>query len=430
MRTFSTGAAFVLFMALVALWGARTQSVLSIPDELDRQDRWGMEDYRDAGYYPVRAMFSGVNPYHTTRFLESYPVRQVFPLYSPAMLLVNSPFALFSLGTAQRLYFLVSVLLIPVFALLLLRSAGVEAGPARVLWMSAFVTAGRPMYSNLTLGQSAIFIAIGVLMALHYGREKPILGGIGLAIATLKPTFGIPLALLLLVRRDYRTVLTGIGIGATAALIPVAVLTATAGGVAGWFEAIPDNLRHFSSHPANALDTASWGRIDASVVLVRLLGISQFPGFGLTVAIGGLGAAALAIRRLAHTGVSGWSSSLANAIICFAVLVSVFHQSYDALILALPLTLAAAGSHGSWGATPRAMRLVLIALLGGLWFNYLTTNVGLGVAGLEPWSAGWRLATSLNSLALLISFSVCLVMVRRADLFQPQLDSGSAHASS
>jgi len=400
--------ALLAFLSLATLWGFRTQSVLNIPGEFDRSDRWGMEDYRDAGYYPVRAMLEGVNPYHTTRFLKSYPVRQVFPLYSPAILLVNLPFAVLPLQVAQRLFFVISVLSIPLFALLLLQSSGLDACAARVLWLSAFITAGRPMYSNLTLGQSAVFIAIGVLLALHYAKTKPVWGGLGLALAILKPTFGVPLALLMLFRRDYRAVATGIGIGAVAALIPTLVLIATAGGLSGWLEAIPDNLQHFASHPANALDTASWGRIDAAVALVRLFGIPEFPGLGLVVAAVGLGTAAFMVHRLSRLECDWGAYSLSGAIICFAVLVSVFHQSYDALIVALPLVLAVSGRIIQCSQMSKPIRLTLVLLLTALWFNYLTTNVGLKAAGLQPWTTGWRIATSLNSLALLCAYGITL----------------------
>src|SRR5207237_7767660 len=66
----------------------------------------GMSDFRDAVYYPIRAVLVGVNPYDCEtntprddgqpRYLNDarFPVLNIFPLFSPLILLLFSPFAL------------------------------------------------------------------------------------------------------------------------------------------------------------------------------------------------------------------------------------------------------------------------------------------------------------------------------------------------
>ena len=62
-----------------------------------------MGDYRDAVYYPIRAVLDGVNPYDCEeklprpdgrlRYLQDprYPVLNIFPLFSPLILVLFSP---------------------------------------------------------------------------------------------------------------------------------------------------------------------------------------------------------------------------------------------------------------------------------------------------------------------------------------------------
>jgi len=132
-------------------------------------------------YYPVRAMLSGVNPYYTTSYLEAFPVRVVFPLYSPGVLLVNLPFGLLPCELSAIVFFTASVALIPVLAILILSVAGLAPGLASTVWLSVFIAAGRPLYANLTLGQTALPIAVGIVLALHFARRRPGWGGVGLA---------------------------------------------------------------------------------------------------------------------------------------------------------------------------------------------------------------------------------------------------------
>src|SRR5439155_22173863 len=101
-------------------------------------------------------------------------------------------------------------------------------------------------------------------------------------------------------------------------------------------------------------------------------------------------------------------------IACLPVLLSVHHQSYDALLLVLPLT--ALGT-GRWSPSlPRfgtGGRWLLFALLLVPFVNYAASYAFIDRWHLTGWT--WLAATSANGGALLIAFAltVALAFTRR-----------------
>jgi len=393
-----------LFIGIIALFGYRTHSLVTPAGPIEDPALWGMEDFRTVVYFPVRAMLEGVNPYHSSRFIAAYPTEEPFGLYSPAVLLVHLPFGLLPRGPAHLAFFLWSAALIPVLALLLLRIVSIDATPARVLWVAAFIAAGRPVYMMLTLGQVALIFVIGVVLALHYAASRPVLSGFGLSLAMLKPTFGVPLMVLMLARRDVRAVLTGVSISAVAAAIPTLVLFG-GGGVDGLVAVIRDNLSVYTGESVNRLDAASWGRIDAAVAATRVFALPITRWLPVVLGVGIVGISALKISRLPKADTDLDGASLASLIACLAIIAGVYHQTYDGTLLALPLVVLGLARHPPLSGAWRAAGLLLLL---GVWFNYVSTNTALARLGFEPWTWPWRLATSASSLAIGIVLLIAL----------------------
>src|SRR5262245_26042088 len=87
--------AALLAVLAVATW--RTARHLHRLDN-GQSGRWGMVDFRDVIYFPTRAVMEGVNPYDAevtadpARYRGRYAVGNVFPLYTPLLMLLDWPF--------------------------------------------------------------------------------------------------------------------------------------------------------------------------------------------------------------------------------------------------------------------------------------------------------------------------------------------------
>src|SRR6185295_2450313 len=129
-------------------------------------------------------------------FVIRHPVNSPFPPYLPASLLFHLPFGLLSFPVAEWVHYALTVALMPVLALLALRLAGLVETPARIFAVAALLLASRPGHWNLILGQPTVTLVVGVYVALLLAPRWPVWAGVGLAVSTLKPTFGLPLAVL------------------------------------------------------------------------------------------------------------------------------------------------------------------------------------------------------------------------------------------
>lgn len=409
----STVVGAAVFFAVIGLWSFRTYSVLNVPGKPGLGQRWGMEDFRDAVYFPARAFLDGDNPYDPVSYPRSHPVEPIYFLYSPSALVINLPFGVLPFYWAQLVFFLFNVALIPTIALLLLRLTGLTSTPPRIFWLSAFIAAGRPVYGALTMGQSSLLITLGVILALGHSRARPALAGIGFALAATKPSFGVPLAILMLVRRDLKALANGLLISFAVGIIPTLILAHSSGGVISFLIRIRKNISLYTNVPRPALEAMGWMRVDASVALVRLFQLPQISWLGVAVAAVVLALASTAILRISrHRDSRDWRL-LSATIVCLAILISVLHLVYDGVVIVLPLIMLVWARNHTLVGIPRSARVLLVGSLVGFWFNYLATHTALQTFGFEREELGWALATSLNSIMLVVAFGISVALAYR-----------------
>ena len=175
-------AAAMFFFSVVLVLVLRTYSVLVVPGQ-PYPERWGLQDFRDNIYYPCRAIADAVNPYDTVRYVNSYPVGKLFPLYSPLTLLIHQPVAVPPFEWARWIYFGLSATGSLLLAWLILSSCKVTFRFAHVLLVAGFLLASRPGYQNLTLGQTAVTAVLLTLLALRWADTHPWRSGIFLALS-------------------------------------------------------------------------------------------------------------------------------------------------------------------------------------------------------------------------------------------------------
>lgn len=388
-------AAFVVIAAIMAgrtLWHRAVDGAPELPLN-------GLQDFRDAVYYPVRALLDGRNPYDPAMLLATYPVGAAFPLYAPITLLLHLPLGLLAYDTAAMLYLLANVALVPLLAALALAATRFEITPARVMAIAALILLSRPGQWNVFTGQCTVYVVAATYVALLYSRRVPWLAGAGLAVAALKPTYAVPLAALLLVRRDYAAVVAGLvmaGVSNLAMLIP---LIANAGGRDAFIASLRANHEAFADNHLVASATSPY-RVDAVALFERITG-DEGAWLGLAVSGAVLTLAAATVARLER--VDGHSRAASNSVITLAVLICIYHLTYDALILALPVLVTLAQVCDEQRRSPRpSLAVVMLGLLAVPALNYVASDAALTALRLDRTS--WWIATSASGIACLAAF--------------------------
>ncbi len=374
----------VLLVALLALViGALGVRAVRLFDPVGSPSavRWAFQDFRDAVYYPVVAWQAGDNPYDVESYRAHYPVDDLFPLFTPTELLLHRPLGLLSYRSAAWAYFALNVVLIVVLASASLRIAGRRPALGSVCGVAALILLTRPGHWNLLLGQPTMAIILGVLMALCWARERPLLAGIGLTLAFMKPNFGAPLAALMLVQGGAVAVLVGGGLTVLIALPVGAQLARAAGGLGPFVDSLRDNASHF--HAGHGVDPlTSPFRIDIPALIARVSG--DVPGTAVDLTVGAivLLIGAVALRRLATAIPERRVVPLGVGTL--TLLVATYHMTYDLLLLApVVVALALGGDDLLWRAGPTRRRMLLVGLVLAA-FNYLSTESVLDGLRVSP----------------------------------------------
>ena len=392
-------AAFLLAAGMLAV---RTVSKLNVPGHPD-PERWGLADFRDNAYYAVVALRHGDNPYDATTYTRRYPVGNPFPPYAPLTLALYAPLAMMPLPWAELVFWVVTALLAVPLVGLALAACGARRDAAVLMVVAAVVLLSRPGHWNLVLGQSAMLLAVATFGALHCLRTRPALSGVLLAVTSIKPTFGAPLAVLVTAMGGGRVVLRAAVIAALASLLVLVPLAAAAGGV----QALAASMLATASAFAAKMDVRATGdgfRVDLIGLVGRLRGREAGLVGELLMGVGVLAVGVVAVLRVGRSQRD--DAHLAASVACVTVLMCMYHNPYDALLLVLPVTAAlTARRFRPWSSHPAAHR-VLVVCLAIPFVNYLASATAAGVLGATRGTGIWAAIMSVNGLALVVAFAI------------------------
>jgi hypothetical protein len=396
----SDAVAVAVFLAVAAVLTYRVIANLNVPGA-PALPRFGLQDFRDAVYYPVRAFLDGNDPYDAAAHLRRYPVGDVFAPYLPMTLVLHAPLGLLPFRVAEFVYYALLLVVILAVAQVTLRAAGIAPTVARVFGLGAAILTSRPGHWSVVIGQCTPIAVLGTCVALGSARDRPWRGGFGLALAAFKPTFGLPLAVLLAARGERLAVTIGVTIAVAVSAGATAVLAAGAGGVPALAASLGHAYAAFSAE--TSVDPAvSWSRVDAIGLLGRLLGQSPVPAVEIAVGLGVLGLGAIGVSRLARVDDPG-GRRVSSCLACLTILTCTYHQGYDLLLLTLPtVALATAADTWPWRARP-ALRRALLILFAIPAINYLGSEHALHLFGLGQ--GVWLAATSVDGVAVLTAFA-------------------------
>lgn len=412
-RDYRAACALLAFVCVSALLTHHILREAVGPAGLDGE-RWGLVDFRDAVFYPVRALLDGNNPYDAPVYTKMYPVSCVFPMYSPLALILYLPFGWLSFQTGAVSFLLLNIALSPILAGLVLRMCGLVPTVSRSCILATLILVSRGGYVNLFLGQSTTYVVLAAYAALYWARERAWLSGVALALATLKPTFGGPLAVLMLAKGDVRATLIGLTLAAVGAALPAAVLAYNAGGVWPFLASLATSHQVFAANSTNNL-VSSPLRVDTPALVGRLLSTPLGPAVEVSITAAVLVLGALCLWRLSADD-EAWGQ-LSTTLVCLTALTCTYHQVYDLPLLTLPIVALATARWAPQGAALRSFRWPLLLLLGLPLVNYLMSRTALEALGITRFlqiKDGWVLAlASVNGVALLGALLLCTALAIR-----------------
>jgi hypothetical protein len=385
----------------------------------------GMGDYRDAVYYPIRATLDGVNPYDCEtklprsdgqpRYLQNprYPVLNIFPLFSPLILLLFSPFALIEdFRLSMLCYGAFNVVLLLVYAYALWRAVGRQPSIGSVAALAAIILITQPGRANFIAGQVALPLTLALFGALHWGRNKPWLSGLMLTLASFKPTFGVPLGILMLCRKDFRSAGLGALLSGTIAAAGLLFIFGRSGDLENIVPMLRQNQHELDAHPG-VNPATSTARIDGLAATDRWFGESGKTALKIAVPLLVLALAGFAAWKRAEDIPSEGAIGIIGLITILTVLLSIYHLFYDALPLWIPILSLLFAPWEVWRGYSLFTQRLLLALLAVPIVNVFCTlsfqaalNRILGVEFPAIANLIWAVGCTASGLALSAAFAL------------------------
>ncbi|MCG8923260.1 glycosyltransferase family 87 protein [Lentzea sp. CC55] len=382
------------FRALKPSWEVPLPTEANLPEER-------MQDFRDALYFPIREFLGGGNPYDPAVMFDHWPVRQNFNLYQPYHLVLHLPFALPDYRVGAVSFALACLVLLVVLAVMAARTSKLPLVAGTVVIGTLLVTS-QVGKAQMYIGQVNPLIAVAAAGALLLRTSHPGWASAALAIAWLKPQFGLPLALVLFARGDRGVALRGTGVAALAS-VPVVVLLVARSSVGEFLDVVKRNLEWASSTGYGAVDSVTAQRVDLPAVFFRTTG--WLPPAAEPLALCGvLALTAFLARRLDRTAAG---SRVADLLICLGIVVALVHQPGDVLIAVPAMTAMAVlcwrhrrDGHWRWAAAATLLAVVPFAHL-----HFLDTAVRSLL--------GARASVTLDGAALVAAWVVLVVFAVR-----------------
>lgn len=350
-----------LLVATAGFLGLRGQIVGPAEDMRDgarglsapAADRAYFSDFRDTVWLPVRDMAAGGNPYDAPAYLDRHPYAYEFT-YAPAQLVLFAPLAVLPLETAATVWFVLLVVGAVGLGWLAMAVTDLPRRADLLLVLGAAILLTRPMVLMIVFGQTSMVAILGTTVAL-VRRRPDLVTAIGLAGAWLKPQFGLPVAVLLLVVGARRAVWIGTALAAAVSLPAVVWLSINSGGVPAFISSLPvalDAALHSpTTRPTNGTVTPDLAGLIAHVTGADGSSIPLVASFALVLSIG-----AWALRRgtanggpLVHPAVG---AGLTTVLLCLP------HFSYDLVLLVPVVAAIGQGVHDSAG---RRLRVIAVA---------------------------------------------------------------------
>jgi hypothetical protein len=290
----------------------------------------GMFDFHNGVYQPALGLRNGVIPY-SRDLVEKYQVARQAPAYSPFVIASHIPLTYLPLHVAEVVYFLMILAMMAIAAWILIREVRPDLAAYGILPILVVMVASRSGHATLLSGYFTMELVLGTLVALSFAESKPWLSAIGILFASGKPTYALPIGIVMLARGNYRALFGGVGLSIIAALIPLVYLA----DLHGW-QAIVDSLRtgqedHLADPTEFPVNT--WTRIDLAAVVCKWLRANPGEPILILAMLGLIAWPAWKLRQSKTDGDSNGATTPSGAVAGLAILTTLYHHAYDALLV-------------------------------------------------------------------------------------------------
>jgi hypothetical protein len=385
---------------------------------------FGYCDFHNGIYWPAVAIKDRVSPYGQ-EYSEKYPVDRATPFYLPSTFLLHAPFGWIDLKTGEAIYFAIMIGLVSALALVTLSASGIQYSVGWCAAVMILIVTSRPGYGTLFSGYFTFELAVATVLALHWGN-RPGWGGAMLAVAACKPTYAIPLAVLMIARGHWRAVLVGVALAILGSTIIYFWLLPDR----SWFFLLEDIRFGQSQHMADRSEMPefNWTRVDIVAVIAKWLKANPGEGIQVAVFLVACLVPAFIVWRLRKHPESENVSSLSGTISLLTMNALLYRHYYDLIVLVVPIVTLAVGSRQVHREFSTWMRFVIAGLLLIALFNYGSTLSFFGRFGIEQGSTEYLLLTSLSGCALFAALILALATgLQRISQGHPlKVDSSSA----
>jgi len=400
----------VLLVVLLALTAYRISRNYSEPASEFNWTSRGFSDFHNGTYFPGRAFVSGRSPY-STEVAKEIGVARAAPPYSPVVFMIHAPFALQPLEVSRVLFFFYNFAVIAGLAFCILRMSLQPFRWFDFLAITNLLLVSRPGHITMFTGYFTAQIVLGCIVALHFSKTRPAISGWGLVLASIKPNFLIPLALLMVFRRDFKALIFG-GV--------FCVITAGAG--LAWlsyhngFEQVIADVRggQESLHvDPTEMPINTWTRVDIVGMYAKVVDWVPGDGVYLLTMLVCVSVVGFFLWRISKTETNVGATGVSATIVILTTLLSIYHHAYDCLLLAVPAISLLFFGHETVKEVSPKFRWIVGSLVSVPAVNYLSTKSIMDAASLEPLSIGWQAVTMINGVSMLIALIILVVAALR-----------------
>ncbi len=361
----------------LAVFGSLGRSILHYDEPDVALFEWsnqGQFDFHNGVYFPSKAFLQGVNPY-SERFVEKYPVTRPLPLLSPWTLLLHAPLALLPVQVAELIFFLINVGLC--IAVAWFATQWMPLGEARTRWFliaCVLVVGSRSGHTTLFTGYATAELVVGTFVALTYAVNKPWLSAVGVCIASCKPTYAIPLFLLMVARGDHIAAWRGVLLSVIGAMLAVGRLLLVSSP--GQF--IEAFIHGQSQHMADEyeLPVNTWTRVDVLSWIAKWCRIAPSELVHLVVMVFLLLLPALALWHIRRLTRDQSAAGLSSGVIAVSILATIYHHVYDAMLV-FPVVIGLFANHPDLARGKKLMRWTIAGLMLFVTWNYLGSELAI-----------------------------------------------------